>query len=66
MTWRYRLAAWLLKPTPEWCVARTEDMARYVSIVVAQRDLLTLIEQHPHLAPTTVLLPIASKTETRH
>jgi hypothetical protein len=65
MTWRYRLAQWLLKPTPEWMVAPTAMIEAYTTILIEEEKLRAWLAQYPHLQPTfEVLRP--SKREVKH
>jgi hypothetical protein len=52
MTWRWRLATWLLKPTPEWIVVPTDSWAKYIRILAEEAAVRRYLKAHPHLVPT--------------
>jgi hypothetical protein len=65
MTWRTRLAEWLIRNDTEYVLVPTEHYLAYVRMLSAEEKLRALIQQHMHLSPTLDLL-LPRKGEVKH
>jgi hypothetical protein len=52
MTWRWRLAKWLLQHEPEWMLVPTEHYLDYTRIIIEEQKVRAFLATNPHLVPT--------------
>lgn len=64
MTWRVRLARFILRSDPDWMVCLTSDYCAFIRLLVEEDKVRSIIAQHAQLGPVLDLLP--RKPETRH